>query len=297
MNELIKVEHLTKRYNDFALSDASLYVEPGRVVGLIGSNGAGKTTMLKAILGLISVDEGAISLFGIDSGKSRHTVQHDIDSVKERIGVVFDTCAFLTTMYVKDVEALGRASYSKWDSALFEKLCKRFDLGFKKRVKDLSRGMGMKLTLAFALAHHPDILILDEATAGLDPLARDEILDILRDFMSDENHGILMATHITTDLEKIADEVVCIDNGRILFSMPKDAICDEAGIVHCRKSDIDRLQSSGWTNGQLKTLSHGYGVDVLVPERLAFASKFDDIPVERVSIEEYMTLTLKGESL
>ena len=155
----------------------------------------------------------------------------------------------------------------------------------------------MKLTLAFALAHHPDILILDEATAGLDPLARDEILDIIRDFMSDENHGILMATHITTDLEKIADEVVCIDNGRILFSMPKDAICDEAGIVHCRKSDIDRLQSSGWTNGQFKMLSHGYGVDVLVPDRLAFASKFDDIPVERVSIEEYMALTLKGESL
>lgn len=297
MNELIKVEHLTKRYNDFALSDASLYVEPGRVVGLIGSNGAGKTTMLKAILGLISVDEGEISLFGIDSGKSRHAAQHDIDSVKERIGVVFDTCAFLTTMRIKDVESLGRASYSKWDSALFSNLCEKFDLGFKKQVKDLSRGMGMKLTLAFALAHHPDILILDEATAGLDPMARDEILDILRDFMSDETRGILMASHITTDLEKIADEVVCIDNGRILFSMPKDAICDEAGIVHCRKSDIERLQSSGWTNGQFKMLSHGYGVDVLVPDRLAFASKFDDIPVERVSIEEYMALTLKGESL
>ncbi len=297
MGELIKVEHLTKRYDDFALRDASLCVESGRVVGLIGSNGAGKTTMLKAILGLISVDEGEISLFGIDSGKSRHAAQHDIDSVKERIGVVFDTCAFLTTMRIKDVESLGRASYSKWDSALFEKLCKRFNLGFKKRVKDLSRGMGMKLTLAFALAHHPDILILDEATAGLDPMARDEILDILRDFMSDETRGILMASHITTDLEKIADEVVCIDNGSILFSMSKEAICDEAGIMRCRKSDIERLQSAGWAKGELKMLSHEYGIDVLVPDRFAFASEFEDIPVERASIEEYMALTLKGESL
>ena len=297
MSELIKVEHLTKRYSDFALCDASIYVEPGRVVGLIGSNGAGKTTILKAILGLISPDEGEISLFGSDSKEAGHTASHAIDAVKERIGVVLDTCAFLTTMRVKDVESLGRASYPKWDSALFEKLCKKFDLGFKKQVKDLSRGMGMKLTLAFALAHHPDVLILDEATAGLDPLARDEILDILRDFMSDESHGILMATHITTDLEKIADEVVCIDNGRILFSMSKEAICDEAGIAHCRKSDIERLQNSGWAKGELKMLPHGYGIDVLVPDRFSFASEFEDIPVERASIEEYMALTLKGESL
>ena len=158
--------------------------------------------------------------------------------------------------------------------------------------------MGMKLSLAFALAHRPDLLVLDEATAGLDPLARDEVLDLLRGFMEEEGHAILMSTHITTDLEKIADEVVCIDEGRLAFSAPKDAICDDAGIARCRTADLERLASSGaFAAGSLRALPRGMAVDVLVPDRFACARALPDVAVDRASIEDYMTIMLKGEAL
>lgn len=293
-NELVKVEHLTKRYDGFTLDDVSLSVGAGRVVGLIGSNGAGKTTLLKAMLGLIAPDAGTVTIFG----RSARAASKAIDLAKERIGIVFDTCAFLPWMRIKDVASLGRAAYSNWDEESFSALCARFRLDAKKRVKDISRGMGMKLTLAFALSHHPELLILDEATAGLDPIARDEILDILREFMNDEGHGILMATHITTDLEKIADEIICIDDGDILFSLPKEAICDEAGIAHCRTSDIEKMRLHRCDACErAKVLQRGLGIDVLVPDRFAFSTAFPDISVEHASVEDYMTLTMKGERL
>ncbi len=305
MDELINVRGLVTHYDDFTLKDVSLNVEAGTIVGIIGSNGAGKTTLLKAILGLITPDEGEIRLLG----KDPFAIDDAIDAIKQRVGVVLDTCAFPVTAKIKDVDSLGRAAYPRWDAAMFSKLCDRFGLGMKKLVKDLSRGMGMKLTLAFALSHDPDLLILDEATAGLDPMARDEILDMIRDFMKDEDHAVLIASHITTDLEKIADEVVCIDNGKTLFSMPKEEICDTAGIAHCRRSDIEKVIASGFCKESLegspagysavgfKMMQRGMGTDLLVPDRFKFASAFPDLEVERISIEDYMTLVLKGESL
>lgn len=297
MDDLIVTEGLTKCYKDFTLDDITLKVSPGTVVGLIGENGAGKTTLIKALLGLIDPDKGTANILGTNL----HERDARIDTIKQRIGVVLDTCAFLTTMRVRDVASLGHVSYQKWDSTQFSELCDRFDLEAHKQVKDLSRGMGMKLSLAFALSHHPDLLILDEATAGLDPISREEILDILRHFMNDDDHAILMASHITTDLEKIADEVVCIDNGNILFALPKEAICDEAGMVHCRTSDLERIARSGFVEGPGKTtfkvMKHELRIDILVPDRFAFAAEFPDIACERISIEDYMTLILKGESL
>lgn len=288
MEPLMEIEGLAKRYDDFSLDNVSLVVQPGLVVGMVGPNGAGKTTVLKAMLGLIAPDAGTIRLFG----------SQDIDRCKERIGVVFDTCPFLGSMSVRDVARLGKAVYHSWDPALFEGLCRQFDLAVKKRVEDLSRGMGMKLSLAFALAHHPDLLVLDEATAGLDPMARDEVLDILRHFMEDDSHGILMATHITSDLEKMGDEILCIDKGAIVFDEMKDAISDIAGIAHCRTSDSQTIAAAAFPGRDAcKAMQRGLSIDILVPDRFDFAKRFPAIAVERASVENYMAFMLKGESL
>lgn len=306
MDTLIQGEGVTKRYGDFALDAFNITVAPDRIVGLIGSNGAGKTTLLKTLLGMTTPDAGTIRLLGADPHASGA-----LDAIKQRIGVVLDTCAFPVTMKVRDIETLGRAAYEKWDSAQFTGLCETFGLAPKKLVKDLSRGMGMKLSLAFALSHDPDLLILDEATAGLDPIARDEVLDIIRAFMEHEGHGVLMATHITTDLEKIADEVICIDDGALVFALPKETICDEAGVAHCRAAELEVVKEEfagarattssvimdGSVSAPLRYLSRGLSVDLLVPDRFAFGKAFPNIPVDRASIEDYLTLTLKGEVL
>ncbi len=294
MNTLIQATNLTKSYDDFCLNVCDLTVYDDRIVGLIGSNGAGKTTLFKLLLGMITPDSGQITLLGFDP----QNPGANTDALKQRIGVVLDTCAFPTTMNVRDVDTLGKAAYSQWDRTYFRELCQRFDLAPKKLVKDLSRGMGMKLSLVFALAHHPDLLLLDEATAGLDPIARDEILDMLRAFMEEEGHGIVMSSHITTDLEKIADEIICIDNGTIAFALPKESICDEAGIAHCRTADVEVITASPYAaQYSIHALSRGMSIDVLVPDRLAFTREFPTIPLDRASVEDYMTIILTGETL
>lgn len=292
MEELLKIGSLEKRYDGFSLSIAALSVAPGTVVGLVGSNGAGKTTTLKAALGLIAPDGGTIEMLGQRIAVGSST----IDKVKAQVGIVLDTCAFPSTFRVKDAATLGKAAYATWDQQLFCQLRDQFELPEKKTVAKLSRGMGMKLSLAFALAHHPQLLVLDEATAGLDPIAREEVLDILRRFMEYDGHGILMSTHITSDLEKIADEVVCIDNGRIVFDLEKEAISDQAAIARCRQQDMEAIVSSGmFDEGSMRFISHGFSTDLLVPDRFAFARQFPDIALDRATIEDYMTLSLKGE--
>lgn len=289
MENLIQTEGLAKRYDGFALQDIALAVPVGTVVGLIGSNGAGKTTTLKMVLGMLEPDGGTVRLLGRDpSGK-------DIDALKQQVGVVLDTCSFPETMTVGDAGALGRIAYNSWDRRRFADLCTAFGLEQGKGTKALSRGMGMKLSLAFALAHHPRLLVLDEATAGLDPLARDEVLDLLRQYMEGGDRGILISTHITSDLEKIADEVVCIDDGRLVFDLPKDAICDAAGVARCRTADLEAIAASGFMAPEdMLTLAHPYGTDLLVPDRFAFARAFPAIALDRASIEDYMALSLKG---
>ena len=166
------------------------------------------------------------------------------------------------------------------------------------RTQDLNLYVAMLvMAIAVALSHKAKLLVLDEATAGLDPIARDEVLDLLRDFMAEGDRGILMSTHITSDLEKIADEVVWVDAGRIVFTAPKDAITDEAGVARCRAADVTAIMDAGFfAPGEARILRHDYGCDVLAPDRFAFARAFPDIPVDKATIEDYMTLTLKGES-
>ncbi len=298
MCEAIQTEGLQKRLGDFCLGPIDLQVPQGTVVGLVGSNGAGKTTLIKCLLGLAFPDEGAVSILGETVCGARPATRGIPDALKGRIGVVLDTCAFLQESRVADIGSLGKVAYARWDQGLFERLLGDFGLSSQKSVKELSRGMGMKLTLAFALSHHPDLLILDEATAGLDPLARDELFDLLRDFMADERHAILMATHITTDLEKLADTIVCIDDGRVAFSATKDAICNEAGVAHCSAALLERVAASGAAGPDgLRVMRREYGTDVLVADRFAFARNFPDVPVDNASVDDYMAFVLKGELL
>ena len=296
MQKLLELKGVSRRVSDrFSLRDVTLAVEPGQIVGFVGANGAGKTTTIRAALWLIKPDAGEVHLLGqrCDANAPDETQRH----LRSRIGLVLDTCPFPSTLKVGQVEKLVGPAYPTWSRETFAGFIDRFGLDPKTKVKDLSRGMGMKLTLAFALSHNPELLVLDEATAGLDPIARDEVLDLLRDFMAEGDRGILMSTHITSDLEKIADEVVCVDAGRIVFTAPKDAITDEAGVARCRAADVTAIMDAGFfAPGEARILRHDYGCDVLAPDRFAFARAFPDIPVDKATIEDYMTLTLKGES-
>lgn len=290
MKHLIKIENLQKSYDDFHLKLAELKVEPGTITGLIGANGAGKTTTIKALLGIIEPDRGTVELFGCKA-----TDSHAFSQAKSRIGVVLDTCPFPPDLTVKDASLVGRSAYEQWDQGLFEELASRFNLNLTKKTSDLSRGMGMKLQLAFALAHKPDLLILDEPTAGLDPIARLEVLDLLRESIG-EGRGALVSTHITSDLEKLADYVCCIDAGQLAFSTDVDSICDRAGVLSCRASELDAIcEAKLFDVGSLRVIQEPYGIKALVPDRYMLGKAFPELACERASVESYMTLMLKGE--
>lgn len=289
---LIEARGLTKHYDGFSLEGVDLAVNEGEVVGFVGQNGAGKSTTIKALLGLIRVDGGEGSVLGTPSDE---LTRASGAATKERVGVVFDTVSLPGHLRVADVGRIYASAFASWDAHRFSQLTRDLGLDPKKAVKDLSRGMGMKLSLACALAHNPQVLILDEATAGLDPMARDEALERLRDFVAQPGHAILMSSHITSDLERIADRIVCIDAGRIVFDLEKDAVTDSAGVARCRVADLERIASSGMVpDSELRYLRHDYGIDVLVPDRFAFAEMFPDIPCDRMTIDDYMSLTLKG---
>ena len=295
---LVEARGLTKHFKGFDLQGVSLTVEPGQIVGFIGQNGSGKSTTIKALLGLIKRDGGSATMLGTPT----EDLPRGAAAVKEQIGVVFDAVSMPSHLRVGEIGKLMRHAYRSWDQKTYEGYLHRFDLvDPKKTVKDLSRGMGMKLSLACALSHGARLLILDEATAGLDPMARDEVLDILRDFVSAEDaagnpvNGILMSSHITSDLDKIADTILCIDAGRPVFQMAKDEITDIMGIARCRERDVNRVLASGVLGeGPARALRHEYGTDLLVADRFAFAENFPDIPCDRMTIDDYMALVLKG---
>lgn len=295
MSNLLQAKGLMKSYGSKnALDGVDLLVPEGRIVGLVGANGAGKTTAIRAVLGLMPLDAGFVELFGepfgIFAGQSAN------HRIKNRLGIVLDTCPYIPELTIKTTESIMHSAYDGWRHESFVRYLDTFGLDPAAKVKDISRGMGMKLQLACALSHDPDLLILDEATAGLDPLARDEVLAILRDFVSDDMHGILISSHITSDLEKIADTITCIDEGRIVFSLEKDSITDRMGLAKCRASQFESIsQSDVFQPGSMKYLRHDYGIDLLVPDRFAFSKQFPEVVCDRLSIDDYMQLTLKGD--
>lgn len=222
-------------------------------------------------------------------------------AIKERIGVVLDATAIPGNIPLSEVATLMQYAYATFDREAYDSYLHLFKLtDTTKRMKNLSRGMGMKLQLACALAHHPQLLILDEATAGLDPLARDETLEVLRAFANteDEHHNpvnaILMSSHITDDLDKIADKVVCIDKGYKAFEVNKDEVCDHMGCARCRKGDVAAVLCTGAAGLQPRLMHHTYGTDVLIVDRYAFAEAFPEIPCDKIDIGGYMSFMLTG---
>ena len=233
MNSTLILKNVNKKYekSNFAIKDISFLVPEGSIVGFIGENGAGKSTTMNCILNVIRRDSGTIEIFG------REMTDEDID-IRENIGVVYDSNNFpeyLTARQLADI--LGRI-YSKWDDFCFEQFLRRFGLPESQRIKTYSRGMSMKLAIAVALSHDSKLLILDEATSGLDPIMRDEILDVLLEFVKQENHSILLSSHITSDLEKIADYIVFIHNGEIILNKTKDELIYEYGVIRCSENDF-----------------------------------------------------------
>ena len=292
MQNLLELKGISRRVSDrFSLRDVAVAVEPGQIVGFVGANGAGKTTTIRAALGLIQLDAGEVHLFGQRCGADApdESQRH----LRSRVGLVLDTCPFPSTLKVGQIEALVGPAHPTWDRETFARFINRFGLDPKTKVKDLSRGMGMKLQLACALSHKAKLLVLDEATAGLDPMAREELLDELLAFVSDGLHSVLLSSHITSDLDRTADRVICIDNGSIIFDLPREDITDRAGIAHCTQSQAAELMAC--VEGA-RAAHHAYSVDVLVPNRCETLEAFPEIPCDRATIDDYLRLTLKGAS-
>ena len=292
MQKLLELKGASRRVSDrFTLRDVTLAVEPGQIVGFVGANGAGKTTTIRAALGLIKLDAGEVHLFGQRCGVDApdESQRH----LRSRVGLVLDTCPFPSTLKVGQIESLVGPAYPTWDRETFAGFINRFGLDPKTKVKDLSRGMGMKLQLACALSHNAKLLVLDEATAGLDPMAREELLDELLAFVADGQHSVLLSSHITSDLDRAADRVICIDNGSIVFDLPREDITDRAGIAHCTQAQATELMVC--VEGA-RAAHHAYSVDVLVPNRREMLEAFPEIPCDRATIDDYLRLTLKGAS-
>lgn len=290
MQNLLELKGISRTVSDrFSLRNVTLAVEPGQIVGFVGANGAGKTTTIRAALGLIKLDAGEVHLFGQRCGIDApdETQRH----LRSRVGLVLDTCPFPSTLKVGQIEALVGPAYPTWDRETFAGFINRFGLDPKTKVKDLSRGMGMKLQLACALSHNAKLLVLDEATAGLDPMAREELLDELLAFVADGQRSVLLSSHITSDLDRAADRVICIDNGSIVFDLPREDITDRAGIAHRTQAQAAELMAC--VEGT-RAARHAYSVDVLVPNHREVLEAFPEIPCDRATIDDYLRFMLKG---
>ena len=277
MENLIEITHLCKQYGAFSLNDVSLTLPAGSIVGLIGENGAGKTTTLKALLGLIRPDSGQISLMGMDA--QRAGVQ-----AHEQIGVVLDECCFHEHLTPIQLEHILAPLFPGWDHGYYASLLERFTLDSRKPVKALS--------LACALAHHPRLLILDEATSGLDPVVRSEMLDLFLEFIQDESRGILMSTHITTDLERVADYIVLLQQGQVRLAEEKDRMLERFAVAQLRQGGESVIRPED--RGPLRR--HRFGAEMLVADCRSFGRAYPQIPLNRASLDDIMVFYGKGEA-
>ena len=282
MTNAFTVSGLTKTYQDFVLDQVSFSVPSGSIVGLIGENGAGKSTTINAALGLIQKESGQVSIFG----------KEGLDGdTKEEIGVVFDGSNYPEILSPRKLNGVMKRIYRSWDEAAYFRLLNQFSLPPEKRIKQFSKGMKTKLAISVALSHHSRLLILDEATSGLDPVIRDDILDMLLDFVQEEDHSILVSSHITSDLEKIADYIVFIHEGKVVFSKPKDELVEQYGILKCGAAQFDALDKADI----IVYRKMDYEWQVLVADREKMQKKYPKAMVVPATIDEIMLLYVKGE--
>ena len=277
MNDILRVEHLNKSYKDFSLTDISFSIPEGCITGFIGTNGAGKTTTLRTILGLAKKDSGNVNIFGLDMDKNGK-------QIKDRIGVVLDGGCFYEELSLNEMKNIISSSYSRWSEQDFWHYMDMFALDPKQKISTLSKGTKMKYALALALSHNAELLIMDEPTSGLDPLIRSQLLAALTNYMENGGKGVFFSTHITSDLDKIADMIIMIDRGRIIFQEDKDLLLDSYRIVKgdskLLTDDVRKLFLT------LKETSFGFtGITGHLPE---VRSYIPDIVIEHPSIEDIM---------
>ena len=287
MENIIEIKKLKKKYDDkFELGKIDLAIPKGVIVGLIGENGAGKTTLIKSMLNIIKIDSGEIKIFGKDYKKEEK-------EIKEDIGVVLDNMFFPELLNAKDINNAMKDVYKNWDSELYFSYLKEFDLPDNKPLKSMSKGMRKKLEIVAAISHKPKLLILDEPTSGLDPVVRSEVLEIFQKFIEDEEHSILLSTHITSDLEHIADEIIFIDKGKKVLQKSRDEIIDNYGILKCDIdyfSNIDKKDIIAYKKTK-------YAYEILVNDKKQASKKYHSCVIDKITLEDLMILVIKGEKI
>ncbi|MBR5087806.1 MAG: ABC transporter ATP-binding protein [Ruminiclostridium sp.] len=280
----IEIKGLTKKYDGFTLDNVSFNVPKGSIMGFIGQNGAGKTTTIRALLNIIRTDGGEIRLLGLDHIKNEY-------DIKERIAVVFDELPFHDSFTGAALSKMFAGLYGAWDEKRFFELCDRFSLPMKKKLGKFSKGMKMKMQIATALSHNAELLIMDEATTGLDPVVRNEILDMFREYLMNGDKSILMSSHITSDLEKIADCVTFIDKGKILLTGYKDDVLDTHALIKCTKADYKELSPEDFVSAR----TSDFGVDVMTADRAGAEKKYSGATIEKTTLEEIMLFYVNRE--
>jgi len=283
MENIVEIKNLKKSYSNFNLEMKELNLKEGMITGLIGENGAGKTTLIKAILNIIKKDDGTIRIFDKE--------EKDEQKIKEDIGVVLDGMFFPEILTAKDINLIMKEIYKKWDSKMFFDYLKEFQILPTKKMNEMSKGMRKKLEIAVALSHKPKLLILDEPTSGLDPVVRNEVLEIFQDFIKDETHTILLSTHITSDLEHIADYIVFVDKGKIVMNERNDELKDNYGILKCDLTDLDKIEKEDI----IRYKKNKYGVEILIKEKEKIQKKYPDYIIDKITLEDLMVLMIKGE--
>ena len=284
MENILEIKNLSKKYDGFELKNVNIELPKGMIMGFIGENGAGKTTTIKATLNIINRDSGEIKIFGLENKENER-------KIKEDIGVVLDDSFLSEYLNPSDINKIMKNIYKNWDEKLYFKYIENFKLPKEKISKEYSSGMKMKLKIAVALAHHPKLLILDEPTSGLDPVARNEILDIFQEFIQDENKGIFVSSHITSDLERIADYITFINNGEIILTKTRDELLENYGIVKCSEEQFKKIDKKDY----IKYKKNKYEYDVLIENKYEFKNNYDISVIDKPSLEDIMLIYIKGE--
>ena len=284
MENILEIKNLNKKYDNFELKNITFNLPKGMIMGFIGENGAGKTTTIKAILDIIKAYSGEIKIFGLDNRQNE-------SKIKEDIGVVLDDMFFPEILTPNDISNTMAGIYKNWDTKMFYNYLKEFSLLANKQIKTFSKGMRKKLEIATALSHHPKLLILDEPTSGLDPIARDEVIQIFQSFIEKDDCSILLSSHITTDLEHIADYITFINHGEIILSKTTNELLDKYGIVKCGEKEFMGIAKKDY----IKYKKNKYEYEVLVSDKKDFKAKYNIAVIDKITLDDLMVLMVKGE--